>query len=106
MSRALSVAAAFVLIVCQQECHESFAPEQYAITKMRALRARLEQYRESHGSYPTTQQGLHVLGDIPKDSWANDFIYRSPGIRHTDAYDLFSAGPDRREGTADDFWGE
>lgn len=35
------------------------------------------------------------------DPWDNKYIYKSPG-RDGKAYDLFSAGPDKREGTDDD----
>mgnify|MGYP001501900156 CR=1 FL=1 len=35
------------------------------------------------------------------DPWDNKYIYKSPG-RDGKAYDIFSAGPDKREGTDDD----
>jgi general secretion pathway protein G len=76
-----------------------------------------------NGFYPTTEQGLQALvtrpdtdpqptrwyqlfKDVPKDPWQNTYIYRCPGIKHPDSYDLFSAGPDRKPDTSDDDWGE
>jgi hypothetical protein len=50
-------------------------------------------------------KGCMLLGTYRR-TWANDFIYHSLGSRHTDTYDLFSAGPDRREGIPDDVWDE
>jgi general secretion pathway protein G len=35
------------------------------------------------------------------DPWDNKYIYKSPG-KEGRAYDIFSAGPDKREGTDDD----
>lgn len=83
----------------------------------------LMQYEAMNGFYPTTEQGLQALvsqpqseprperwrqffDTLPKDPWGNPYIYRSPGIKHPDKYDIFSAGPDRQPDTADDDWGE
>jgi len=76
-----------------------------------------------NGFLPTTQQGLQALvsqpstdprparwyqlfKDLPKDPWANDYIYISPGRKNPTGYDLYSAGPDRKADTADDNWGQ
>jgi general secretion pathway protein G len=67
------------------------------------LSPQLEQYKKLNGAYPTTEQGLRVP---PKDPWSNYYIYRFPGKRHPNGYDLFSAGPDRIPDTADDDWGK
>lgn len=73
----------------------------------------LKMYKLDNGSYPSTEQGLQALveapttgrlprkwrdggylekGKIPKDPWANDYIYLSPGI-HGD-FDIMSYGDD------------
>lgn len=74
----------------------------------------LRQYRVDTGSYPKSLQGLlrqpdgatnwrgPYLDKIPVDPWGNDYHYELPGRRSMDGYDLFSAGPDGRVGTADD----
>ena len=73
----------------------------------------LKMYKLDNGSYPSTEQGLQALveapttgrlprkwrdggylekGKIPKDPWANDYIYLSPGV-HGD-FDIMSYGDD------------
>ena len=43
-------------------------------------RADLDRYKATKGSYPTTEEGLLVLSDRPKDPWGRDYVYRSPGV--------------------------
>lgn len=90
---------------------------------IQAIGTQLKLYESMNGFYPTTDQGLQALvtkpdtdpqparwyqlfKDVPKDPWQNPYIYRCPGIKHPDSYDLFSAGPDRKPDTTDDDWGE
>ncbi|MEY2555493.1 MAG: ral secretion pathway protein [Verrucomicrobiota bacterium] len=90
---------------------------------VQAIGTQLMQYEAMNGFYPTTEQGLQALvtqadseprptrwypffKELPKDPWGTVYIYRCPGIKHPDKYDLFSAGPDRQPDTADDDWGE
>jgi general secretion pathway protein G len=77
----------------------------FVAADVRALDAQLGGYKKLNGAYPTTAQGLRALGAFPKDPWSNDYVYRYPGKRYPDGYDLFSAGPDRMPDTADDEWG-
>jgi hypothetical protein len=71
-----------------------------------SLKAQLANYQKHNHVYPTTEQGLQTLGLVPKDPWSSDYVYRYPGKRYPNAYDLFSAGPDRTAETADDEWGQ
>lgn len=71
-----------------------------------SLETRLERYKSLNGVYPTTEQGLQTLGVVPKDPWSNDYVYRCPGKRYPNAYDLFSAGADRAAYSVDDEWGK
>ena len=90
---------------------------------VQSIGTQLMQYEAMNGFYPTTEQGLQALvtqadteprpsrwyqffKELPKDPWGTVYIYRCPGIKHPDKYDLFSAGPDRQPDTADDDWGE
>jgi len=66
----------------------------------------LERYKRSIGHYPTAEEGLRAVPKVPQDPWRKDYVYRIPGTRHPDGYDLFSAGPDRRPDTPDDYWGD
>jgi general secretion pathway protein G len=98
-----------------------WAQQAKAKTEFNTLKSYLVAYRGAAGTYPTTAQGLKALvtrpeGDpqplayrkiidqVPKDPWNSDYIYESPGRKHPDSYDIFSAGPDRKGGTPDDVW--
>jgi len=79
-------------------------------------------YKIAMGGYPTTEEGIQALvtapgtnaerwrgpyiktdgGKLPTDPWGTPYFYRYPGTHNTDRYDVWSAGPDRKEGTADD----
>jgi len=82
------------------------------------LEQALELYYLDNGTYPSTEQGLRALiempqtGDIPenwkaggylakakepKDPWGNEYVYVSPGVHNSD-FDLFSLGKDGVEG--------
>jgi general secretion pathway protein G len=70
------------------------------------------------GRFPTSAEGLEVLvndpgnlkdwkgpylkKNMPNDPWGRTYVYRFPGIRNPDYYDLWSNGPDGIEGTEDD----
>jgi len=90
---------------------------------VQAIGTQLMQYEAMNGFYPTTEQGLQALvtqsdteprpsrwyqffKEVPRDPWGTPYIYRCPGFKHPDKYDLYSAGPDRIPDTADDDWGE
>jgi general secretion pathway protein G len=90
---------------------------------IQGINTQLRLYESMNGFYPTTEQGLQALvsqpssqplpsrwyqlyKEMPKDPWQNPYIYRCPGIKHPESYDLFSAGPDRQPDTADDDWGD
>ncbi|MFW6059139.1 MAG: type II secretion system major pseudopilin GspG [Phycisphaeraceae bacterium] len=90
-----------------------------AQAQLAEFRTALDAYEIKTGRYPTTQQGLDVLVErpsgmsaddwpgallerVPDDQWGNEWQYRYPGTRNTDGYDLYSFGPDGREGGGDD----
>ena len=75
--------------------------------------AALDLFYLDNSRYPSTSEGLNALvqkpgsastwngpylkgGQVPKDPWGNAYLYRSPGQHGT--YDLYSLGPDGREG--------
>ena len=74
--------------------------------EIRMIKSRLESYKASAGAYPSTEQGLAVIGDAPRDPWENEYIYRYPGKFRRESYDIFSAGRDRKPDTPDDEWGD
>jgi general secretion pathway protein G len=87
-----------------------------------SLKTSLVRYKIDVGDYPSTAEGLAALvvapvnkserwrgpyidapgGRIPADPWGEAYRYRFPGTRNPGGYDLYSIGPDKTEGTADD----
>ena len=78
------------------------------------IESALEQYRMDSGAYPSEAAGLAALAQPPpscpsisltyltahslEDAWGAPFIYRQPGLRNPETYDLCSRGPDGRVG--------
>lgn len=76
----------------------------------------LDAYEVDNGSYPKSLQDLVIqpsdasnwrgpylkTTDIPLDPWGNPYVYEYPGRHNPSGYDLYSLGPDKREGTDDD----
>ncbi len=100
-----------------------FAKDTAVRADVQSIGTQLKLYESMNGFYPTTEQGLQALvtkpqsepvpnrwyqlfKDVPKDPWQSEYLYKSPGIKHPDSYDLHSAGPDRKPDTPDDVWGE
>jgi len=67
--------------------------------------------------YPTTEEGLNALVQqpadatgwkgpyldrVPADPWGSPYQYSCPGTHNTDEFDVWSYGPDKQPGTADD----
>lgn len=83
---------------------ELLYPEQRAAwADIQALMLLLERYRGVHGRYPSTDEGLAALTQLPgnptvpsTDPWGNAYHYRRPGL-HND-YDLASYGADGKPG--------
>lgn len=94
--------------------------EQIAGIAIKEMKVPLGAYKIAMGGYPTTEEGLQALvtapaGDtgrwrgpylednkVPVDPWGTPYFYRCPGTHNTDRYDLWSAGKDKKDGTADD----
>jgi general secretion pathway protein G len=85
------------------------------------LETALKLYKLDNGPYPSTEQGLLALvempetgivpkkwkkggylekGRVPKDPWRNDFIYLSPGLKGD--FDIISYGADGVPGGEDE----
>ena len=87
-----------------------------------SVKTPLTAYRIDMGGYPSTAEGLQALvtapqnkgdnwkgpyiespgGKLPSDPWQEPYVYRYPGVKNKDNYDLFSKGADKTEGTPDD----
>ena len=75
-------------------------------------------FKTAAGDDPTTEQGLRVLlvpmpdkgapepllrsVEALNDPWGHPYQYRCPGVRRPYSYDLWSMGPDGKDGTDDD----
>jgi general secretion pathway protein G len=87
------------------------------------INTQLKVYESMNGFFPTTEQGLQALvtqpttdprpvrwyqlySQAPKDPWQNNYVYRCPGTKNPNGYDLFSPGPDHIPDTTDDDWGD
>ena len=75
----------------------------------------IDLYNVDMGKYPSTLldlvknnadderwRGPYLKRGLPKDPWGNSYVYRYPGVTNPDSYDLYSFGPDKKEGTTDD----
>ena len=93
------------------------APVKAAITQIGAFGTTLDVFKADNGFYPKGKDGLkdlvqrpaqattdwhEYLDHVPLDPWGHAYIYECPGSHRPDSYDLSSAGPDGRAGTADD----
>jgi general secretion pathway protein G len=87
-----------------------------------SMKAPLFTYKMQMGDYPSTEEGLLALvappaskadkwqgpylegqgGKLPLDPWKNPYQYSYPGTHNKDGYDLWSMGPDGKDGTKDD----
>lgn len=80
------------------------------------IKTQIAIFETDTGRLPSTEEGLQALidkpGDLqgwkgrylekrPLDPWARPYVYRTPGTDGKD-FDLFSTGPDGREGGGDD----
>lgn len=97
--------------------HPEEARRTKAVVQIQALETALKTYRLDNGVYPSTDQGLQALVELPKsgkppgkwrtggylekgkvplDPWGNPFIYLSPGVKSE--FDLSSLGADGERG--------
>jgi len=84
-----------------------------------SIGTQIKLYNGLNGFYPTTEQGLKALvaqptsdprprqwtqsfEQVPHDPWDSEYNYICPGKHNPNSFDLFSSGPDRQAGTADD----
>jgi general secretion pathway protein G len=90
-------------------------------TDFTAIVTQLKTYEMVNYNFPTTQQGLDALVNrptaepvpkrwtslldrVPLDPWGTPYNYASPGKKNPSGFDLYSSGPDKQTGTADDIY--
>lgn len=94
---------------------------QRAEADFKSLESAVRSYEMLAGSPPTTSQGLKALfvkptsppipkrwasagkgTDAPLDPWGVPYQYRNPGKIDSSTFEIYTAGPDKQEGTDDD----
>ena len=85
----------------------------------KSFESALAMYKLNAGNFPTTQQGLNalvekptstpgprrwvqVMSRIPNDPWGQPYIYRFPGKKRANEFEIISKGPDGMENTGED----
>jgi hypothetical protein len=108
----------FLLAGCRADADPKLNAKLRTEARLSVLHATIEQYRVTEGAYPTTSQSLPALlspahetaplrpgGDMFKDGWGRNFIYRGPDSNAApQRYTLYSAGANGRDemGAGDD----
>jgi len=93
------------------------AREAAAKTEISSIDNALDQFEIDNGRYPTSDEGIAALTTAPPtlstwkgpylkkavtaDPWGNPYVYKFPGQHHTNGCDIYSLGPDGREGNDD-----
>ncbi len=123
----LAILAVLAGIVASRFTGQSQAAKvKAAKTQLGSLNLSLNRFEIDVKRFPTSSEGLRVLVEkpsdgakdwlgpyldgntIPLDQWGNAWNYRVPGQHRQDGFDLWSNGPDGREGGGDDIanWAE
>lgn len=85
-------------------------------TDLHQLGTALTAFQIDCGQFPKDEEGLNALANdpgmsnwngpyinvVPTDGWGSPYIYHAPGEHLPKSFDLYSAGPDKREGNEDD----
>jgi general secretion pathway protein G len=109
----LGILASYVAVKVTGQTDE--ARHTQARVQIETFKTALDLYRLDNGSYPTTEQGLGALvspptvgklprkwreggyiAKIPKDPWANEYLYLAPG--NNGDFDITSYGNDNEPG--------
>ena len=87
---------------------------------IKTLATNIVRYKTMTGSIPSQSQGLEALASRPSgnpppkswrplteattliDPWGHPYQYRNPGKTDPSGYDIYSVGPDGKDGTSDD----
>ncbi|MBN2272644.1 MAG: type II secretion system major pseudopilin GspG [Sedimentisphaerales bacterium] len=89
-----------------------------ARTQISQFEVALDAFEIDVGRYPSSSEGLRALvqkpsnaegwqeaylkRDVPRDPWDNEYVYKYPGQNNKSGYDLYSYGPDGKQGGDDD----
>jgi general secretion pathway protein G len=120
----ISAMVAGIIVIYRKSGIPSAGEAAMARADLRVYELSLRAYRETSGTYPSTAQGLLALstrptgepkpvmwrkvfdGEIKTDPWGHEYLYRSPGDKNPDGFDLYSVGRDGKANSEDDIWPE
>ena len=101
-------------------CVDGHGPAKQRVAKadIATISNALDMYKMGNGSFPTTEQGFKYLLEKPSpspsnwngpylkrepiDPWRKPYQYRCPSQNNQQSFDLWSSGPDGKDGTDDD----
>jgi general secretion pathway protein G len=109
--RSLPKVALLISLLCTTSCKRDGIRLPSPQTEIRAYTTALESFQSDCGRFPSTSEGLRALitrpAGIPeerwhgpyldfinKDPWGHDYVYSYPGEHNTNAFDIYSLGPD------------
>ena len=86
-----------------------------AATGVSSIQTAIDAFEIDNGRYPTAAEGLEALVDEPNnadnwsgpylslrpDPWGNPYEYEYPGQQNPNGFDVYSLGPDGRQGNDD-----
>lgn len=90
-----------------------------AQAQINTIRSALLQYKTLNRTVPTQAEGLEALVTPPgsakikrklieetgiTDPWGTKYQYRNPGKKNAQSYDIYSMGPDKKDGSEDDVY--
>ena len=90
------------------------AKRKIAMADIASITVALQLYRLHNDRYPSSDEGLAALNkpspeyggepflDKDNDPWKRKYVYKYRGSHNTMRFDLWSLGPDGKEGTEDD----
>jgi|ERR1051326_423158 general secretion pathway protein G len=79
-----------------------------------SLKSQISLYQLNCNAYPNSLNDLVTkpsdangwrgpyLDEYPKDPWGEPYQYKYPGTHNPNSFDVYSKGPDKVDGTADD----
>ncbi len=94
------------------------AKKKATVASIAGIKSALDTFEVDNGRYPTSSEGLMALVEQPaglpnwhgpyverqqieKDAWEHPFVYKFPGTRNANGFDVSSLGPDGQESQDD-----
>lgn len=117
MKKIVVLFVSIIVLILTSRIIEATSKERITPSDLCTIAMALAHFEVDCERFPTTEEGLkvllitstnvsgwkgHYLIKEPIDVWGNPYQYRSPGTGENKDFDLWSMGPDGKNGTADD----